>query len=148
LTQAAPQPADKFLRPGLDPTIVHGYEKVKTATLNSMIEGSITENLSGGIVSLQKPLSRGSVHAASTDPYNMPLVDYRAFTDSLDLTIFIGMRFNTDVLPTTDAYQELGTVVHFPTPDLSDTELEAVIHFNLNDIYYQVRPPPTAQDTL
>ncbi|KAL3428922.1 hypothetical protein BDV09DRAFT_203740 [Aspergillus tetrazonus] len=130
LTQAAQQPADKFLRPSLDPTIVHGYEKVKSATLNSMIKGRITltENLIGGIVSLQKPLSRGSVRAASTDPYNMPLVDYRAFTNPLDLTIFTqGIRFNTDVLPTTDAYQELGTVVHFPTPGLSDTELEAVI---------------------
>ncbi|KAL4757331.1 GMC family oxidoreductase [Aspergillus foveolatus] len=138
LIQAAQQPADKFLRPGLDPTIVHGYEKVKTATLNSMIEGRITltENLIGGIVSLQKPLSRGSVRAASTDPYNMPLVDYRAFTNPLDLTIFTqGIRFNTDVLPTTDAYQELGTVVHFPTPDLSDTELEAVIRSSAAPTY-------------
>ncbi|KAL4745764.1 hypothetical protein BDW72DRAFT_186094 [Aspergillus terricola var. indicus] len=130
LAEAAQQPADKFLRPGLDPKIVHGYEKAKAATLNSMIEGRITltENLFGGIVSLQKPLSRGSVRAASTDPYNTPLVDYRAFTNPLDLRIFTqGIRFNTDVLPTTDAYQELGTVVQFPTPDLSDTELEAVI---------------------
>ncbi|KAL4812299.1 hypothetical protein BDW67DRAFT_188812 [Aspergillus spinulosporus] len=130
LAQAAQQPADKFLRPGLDPKIVHGYEKIKTATLNSMIEGriTITENLFGGIVRLQNPLSWGSVRAASTDPYNMPLVDYRAFTNPLDLTIFTqGIRINTDVLPTTDAYQELGTIVHFPSPELSDTELEAVI---------------------
>ncbi|KAL4864064.1 hypothetical protein BDV12DRAFT_205956 [Aspergillus spectabilis] len=130
LAQAAGQPAERYLRSGLDPTIVNGYEKVKRATLEYALEGKIalTENLFGGIVSLQKPFSRGTVRAASTDPYKMPLVNYRAFTNPLDLQILIqGIRFNTDILPTTDAYKALGTVVQFPTPGLSDTELAAVI---------------------
>ncbi|KAL4887224.1 hypothetical protein BJY04DRAFT_225367 [Aspergillus karnatakaensis] len=130
LQQALHQPADRYLRPGLDAAIIKGYKKIKAATLEFMTEGKITltENLWGGIVALQKPLSRGSVRAASTDPYAVPLIDYRAFSNPLDVQIFThGIRFNTELLPTTEAYNELGTVVQFPTPGLSDDQLAAVI---------------------
>ncbi|KAL4864037.1 hypothetical protein BDV12DRAFT_201539 [Aspergillus spectabilis] len=113
LVQAAEQPAEKYLRPGLDRTILRGYDKIKAAMLQSMIEGKValTENLFGGVASLQKPLSRGSIRAASADPYNMPL----------------SVRFNTDFLPQTPAYKAIGAVMQSPAPGLSDTELAAVI---------------------
>ncbi|KAL3481916.1 hypothetical protein BJX99DRAFT_253041 [Aspergillus californicus] len=130
LARLATHPAERYLRPGLDPTLVNGYKKVQRMTLEYARKDKIalTENLLGGIVSLQKPFSRGTVLAASPDPHEMPVVEYRAFTNPLDLQILIqGIRFNTDILPTTDAYKALGTIVQFPTPGLSDTELAAVI---------------------
>jgi choline dehydrogenase-like flavoprotein len=95
-----------------------------------MIEGKValTENLFGGVASLQKPLSRGSIRAASADPYDMPLVDYRSFSNPLDLQIMMqSVRFNTDFLPQTPAYKAIGAVMQSPAPGLSDTELAAVI---------------------
>ncbi|KAL4798482.1 hypothetical protein BDV19DRAFT_396838 [Aspergillus venezuelensis] len=127
---AANQPAAQYLRPGLDSTIINGYEKVKNAMLNAMTENKIalTENLFGGVVSLQKPLSRGSVHAASGDPYAMPAVNYRSFSDPLDLKIFVqSLRFNADILPSAPALKAIGVVVQSPTPGSSDAELAEFI---------------------
>ncbi|KAI9375356.1 hypothetical protein BJX61DRAFT_549670 [Aspergillus egyptiacus] len=98
----------QYLRPGLDQSIIHGYEKVKTAILKSMSQDKValTGNLFGGVACLQKPLSRGSIHAASPDPYNMPLVDFRSLSNPLDLQILIqSIRFNTDILPQTPRIQ-------------------------------------------
>lgn len=130
ITHAASQPAEKYLRAGLDSAIITGYEKVKSAVLKSTAEGKIalTENLFGNVASLQKPLSRGSVHAASTDPYKMPLVDYRTFTNPLDLQILIqSLRFNADVISQTRAYKAIGAVVQTPEPGLSDKELVELV---------------------
>ncbi|KAL2810042.1 hypothetical protein BJX63DRAFT_444926 [Aspergillus granulosus] len=127
---AAQQPAAQYLRPGVDSTIINGFEKVKAAMLRSMTRGAValTENLFGGVACLQKPLSRGSVHAASTDPYAMPLVDYRSFSNPLDLQILVqSIRFNTDILPQTDAYRTIGAFVQTPEAGLSDVELAGVI---------------------
>ncbi|OJJ05240.1 hypothetical protein ASPVEDRAFT_837287 [Aspergillus versicolor CBS 583.65] len=130
IAHAASEPAEKYLRSGLDSTIIHGYEKIKSAVLRSTAEGKIalTENLFGSVASLQKPLSRGSVHAASTDPYKMPLVDYRSFTNPLDLQILIqSLRFNADVISQTRAYKAIGAVVQTPEPGLSDKELAELV---------------------
>ncbi|KAL4963454.1 GMC family oxidoreductase [Aspergillus stella-maris] len=123
---AANQPAAQYLRPGLNSTIINGYEKVKAAIVNSMMENKIalTENLFGGVASLQKPLSRGSVHAASSDPYAMPAVNYRSFSNPLDLKMFVqALRFNADILPSTPALHAIGAIVQSPTPGSSDAEL-------------------------
>ncbi|KAL4939209.1 hypothetical protein BDV06DRAFT_225234 [Aspergillus oleicola] len=123
---AADQPAAQYLRRGLDSTIVHGYEKIKAAILNAMAENklALTENLLGGVASLQKPLSRGSIHAASTDPYVMPAVNYRSFSNPLDLKMLVqALRFNTDILPSTPALKAIGAVVQSPAQGLSDEEL-------------------------
>lgn len=130
IAHAASEPAEKYLRAGLDSTIIHGYEKVKSAVLKSTAEGKIalTENLFGSVASLQKPLSRGSVHAACTDPYKMPLVDYRSFTNPLDLQVLIqSLRFNSDVISQTRAYKAIGAVVQTPEPGLSDKELVELV---------------------
>ncbi|KAL2851237.1 hypothetical protein BJX68DRAFT_254844 [Aspergillus pseudodeflectus] len=128
--EAAQQPAAKYLRPGIDSTIINGFEKVKMATLRSMVQGTValTENLFGGVASLQKPLSRGSVQAASTDPYKMPLVEYRTFSNPLDLQIMVqSVCFSTDILPQTDAFKEIGAFVQTPETGLSDIQLAGVI---------------------
>ncbi|KAL3480888.1 hypothetical protein BJX99DRAFT_272582 [Aspergillus californicus] len=130
LAHAAQQPASQYLRSGLDKTVIQGYEKTKSALLESMIDGKValTENLFGGTASLQKPLSRGSIHAASTDPFNMPLVNYRSLSNPLDIQILIqSIRFNTDILPQTPAYMGLGAVMQSPSPGLSDEEITALI---------------------
>ncbi|KAL4926371.1 GMC family oxidoreductase [Aspergillus undulatus] len=127
---AAEQPAAKYLRPGVDPTIIQGYEKAKAAILEYMTEDKValTENLFVVIVSLQKPLSRGSVQAASTDPYAMPAVNYRSFSNPLDLQMLAhSLRFSTDLLPQTPALQSIGAAVQYPKPGLSDAELVDVI---------------------
>ncbi|KAJ0415356.1 hypothetical protein BJY00DRAFT_317894 [Aspergillus carlsbadensis] len=128
--EAAQQPAAKYLRPGIDSTIINGFEKVKMATLRSMAQGTVAliENLFSGVASLQKPLSRGSVHVASTDPYKMPLIEYRTFSNPLDLQIMVqSVRFNTDILPQTDAFKEIGAFVQTPETGLSDVQLAGVI---------------------
>jgi choline dehydrogenase-like flavoprotein len=128
--EAAQQPAAKYLRPGIDSAIINGFERMEMATLRSMMQGTValTENLFGGVASLRKPLSRGSVHAASTDPYKMPLVEYRTFSNPLDLQIMIqSVRSNRDILPQTAAFKEIGAFVQTPETTLSDIQLGGVI---------------------
>ncbi|KAL3447144.1 hypothetical protein BJX65DRAFT_295823 [Aspergillus insuetus] len=116
--EAAQQPAAQYLRPEIDSTIINGFESIKMATLR----------LFGGVASLQKPLSRDSVRAASTDPHMMPLVEYRTFSNPLDLQIMAqAVRFNTKILPQTDAFKEIGAFVQTPETGLSDIKLAGVI---------------------
>ncbi|KAL3486518.1 hypothetical protein BJX62DRAFT_241939 [Aspergillus germanicus] len=101
----------------------------------SMVSGTValTENLFGGVASLQKPLSRGSLRAASTDPYKLPLVDYRTFSNPLDLQIMVqSVRFNTDIFPQTDAFKEIGAFVQTPETGLSDIQLAGVIRASVD----------------
>jgi choline dehydrogenase-like flavoprotein len=58
----------------------------------------------------------------------MPLVDYRTFSNPLDLQIMVqSVRFNTDILPQTDAFKEIGAFVQTPETGLSDIQLAGVI---------------------
>ncbi|KAL4972000.1 hypothetical protein BDW66DRAFT_164536 [Aspergillus desertorum] len=130
LAQAADQSVGEYLRSGLDLSVVKGYEKVKALTLNAVAKNKValTENLFGGTACLQKPLSRGSIHAGSSNPYDMPIVDFRSLSNPLDLQVLIqSIRFNTDVLPTTQAYKEIDLAVTYPQPGLSDAELTRVV---------------------
>ncbi|KAL4745615.1 hypothetical protein BDW72DRAFT_211149 [Aspergillus terricola var. indicus] len=130
LAQAADQSVGEYLRSGLDRSVVKGYEKVKALTLNAMAKNKValTENLFGGTACLQKPLSRGSIHAGSNNPYDMPNVDFRSLSNPLDLQVLIqSIRFNTDVLPTTQAYKEIDLAVTYPQPSSSDAELTRVV---------------------
>lgn len=123
---AADQSPEKYLRPGLDHSVVRGYEKAHNLLLKYMAEDrvTLTENLLVTIISLQKPLSRGSVHAASEDPYTMPQVSYRTFSNPLDLKMLAqAVHFNTDLLPQTPALKSIGAVVSSPKPGLTTTEL-------------------------
>lgn len=119
---AADQSPEQYLRPGIDRSVARGYEKAHDLLLKYMVEDrvALTENLLVTIISLQKPLSRGSVHAASADPYKMPEVSYRTFSNPLDLQMLAqAVHFNTDLLPQTPALKSIGAVVTSPEPGLA-----------------------------
>lgn len=137
-THAAGQPA-RYLRSGLDPSIIRGYEKAQNLLLKYMTDNKValSENLLITIISLQKPLSRGSVHAGSTDPYTMPHVSYRTFSNPLDLEMLAqAVRLQTDLLPQTPALQSIGAVLEFPKPGLTDTELKDTIKESADPNFY------------
>ena len=86
-----------FLPPGVDATVVKGYQAQKSALARLMrSNGSAFYNqflrggaLEGGIVDLH-PLSRGTININPKDPYfSQPNVDYRALSNPADGDVLV-----------------------------------------------------------
>ena len=61
---------------------------------------------------LLRPLSRGTIRLASTDPYAAPLIDPQYFSDSQDLDILIEGLKITLSLAKTEAFRKLGSLLY------------------------------------
>ena len=62
---------------------------------------------------LLRPLSRGTIRLASTDPYAAPLIDPQYFSDSQDLDILVeGLKIGL-ALSKTEAFQKLGSKFYY-----------------------------------
>jgi choline dehydrogenase len=96
-----------------DATLQSGYEAQLTSLLSrlALTTTPAFENLNnnaGGLdVSLQHPLSRGTVHITSSAPFTPPAIDPRWLTNPFDRSVMVlAMQFNQRILDT-PAIQEL-----------------------------------------
>jgi len=86
---------DSTYLPNDDPTIVAGFKKQKKIIL----DGLLTKHVGAGEVSLRpgiapgpallsmKPLSRGYIEIASSNPFEDPKIYYRTFSDPTDVKV-------------------------------------------------------------
>ncbi|KAI5788595.1 hypothetical protein FPQ18DRAFT_294584 [Pyronema domesticum] len=81
-----------------DPTVVAGYQKQRELLLSSFSTNKTATNelvigpeMAPRVFNLLHPLSRGFVSISSADPWKKPVVDYRTFSDPLDLKILVQM---------------------------------------------------------
>lgn len=78
---------------------------------------------------MQKPLSRGTIHINASNPTGAPIIDFRVFSNSLDIELaveFIKFTRNWVKAPT---LAKLGPVETGPGPNVTDAAaLETWVH--------------------
>ncbi len=107
MSDASNQAATQHLLPGLDPTIIAGYEAQKTILVDllSRIDVAAYEILNDNIgllaVATMHTFSRGSVHINSTNPLLQPAIDPRYCSNPLDCQILVeALLFNNQLVNT------------------------------------------------
>jgi len=105
LSDANNQNATQHLLPGLDSTVIAGYDAQKTILIDllSRTEVGAYEILNDNIgllaVAGMHTFSRGSVHIQSTNPFQQPLIDPRYCSNPLDCQVLVeALLFNNQLL--------------------------------------------------
>lgn len=88
---------------------------------------------------LQRPFSRGTISINSTDPFAPPVINTRALSNPLDITLLTdGTRFVRDILNTASV-APLNPNETFPGSSVStDQELEEFIRSTLTSLNHHV----------
>ncbi|KAM3065794.1 hypothetical protein ACMFMF_010722 [Clarireedia jacksonii] len=112
-------PSD-YLTPGLDQSVISGYAAQKDIITNILgrADGSACELLNDNVgllsVAAMHPLSRGSIHITTDNPYVPPELDPRYCSNPLDLQILTdALMFNNKLL-NTNSMQLLQPVSYYP----------------------------------
>jgi choline dehydrogenase-like flavoprotein len=136
------QETDQYLREGIDPTVVAGYvEQKKTlarqfkSDASTLLEIPFSGGSSFSIV-LCKCLSRGTIHISPDDDGTAatgrgnaePIVDYRSFSNPLDLELTVELlRGARDLMASEPMVEAFAPVETSPGAGLTGDELKAWI---------------------
>lgn len=125
-----------------EPTLQAGYERQIASVLAELADENIPafENLNnnaGGLdLALMRPLSRGTTHIASTDPFAPPNVDPRWLAHTFDYDVMIlAMQVNQRILDT-DAIQELAPSYAQIPQDASAEQLGGILRAGIGTEYH------------
>ncbi|KAK3899955.1 oxygen-dependent choline dehydrogenase [Staphylotrichum tortipilum] len=119
------------------PTLLAGYAAQLSLLTRVLVAGT---NWSGGVpgigVTMQKPLSRGTVLINSTDPHpglSPPLVDFNALTHPFDARVAVlALKLVRTLLLTTPSMDPLQVEELAPGPSVqADSDIEAVLRTSL-----------------
>jgi len=107
MSDAANQSVAQHLLPGLDATVIAGYEAQKAILVNLLSRTDVgayeilNDNIGLLAVATMHPFSRGSVHIQSNNPLLQPLIDPRYCSHPLDCQILVeGLLFNNKLIHT------------------------------------------------
>ncbi|KUJ06959.1 uncharacterized protein LY89DRAFT_790056 [Mollisia scopiformis] len=108
MTDASSQNTTLYLIPGLDRTVIAGYDAQKTILTDLLSRRDVgayellNDNIGLLAVAAMHPFSRGSVHIQSTNPYMQPLIDPRYCSNPLDCQVLVeALLFNNQLINTT-----------------------------------------------
>lgn len=135
---------NRYYPDGYDAALQAGYELQFVSTLNRLTlnDTPAYENLNnnaGGLdISLQHPLSRGTVMISSSDPFQAPVVDPRWLMNPLDLEVMVrAIQFNQKILDTPPIQQLMPTYSQIPQDatvdqiaELLRTQLSTEFHYS------------------
>ncbi|KAF2179482.1 GMC oxidoreductase [Zopfia rhizophila CBS 207.26] len=127
---------------GTHSTIIEGYQSQLDMLKNllSSKEAATFEypiSPGGAIPVLLKPLSRGSVNINSKIPAGEPLINYRTFSNPLDLTMFIEGAKIMRRLYSTRSAKTLGSVEMFPGDAvITDSEWRVWLEKSVSPSFY------------
>lgn len=127
VTKGFLQPARAYLRDGVDITVAAGYALQKSVLLSMLSSDKaacveVAGGIGGGALSIQKTFSRGFVDLKSKNPFDMPIIDHRAFTNPLDFDVMVESFKFWRRLGQTNTAKALGQVEVFPGPDTKTDE--------------------------
>ena len=129
------QADDAFLAPDLPRTVVEGYKAQKRVLKNlyKSRDAAVYEHPFGGDCTrglfLQKPLSRGHIHVKASDPYGEPAVDFRAYTNPLDLDQGVEFLRYTRKYFRNPKFDYLTPVETGPGPNVTDSDTEGLLAY-------------------
>ena len=132
----------RYYPTGYDSTLQAGYEKQLSSILTRMALTTTPafENLNnnaGGLdVSLQHPLSRGTVHINTSDPFAAPVIDPRWLINPFDRSVLIlAMQFNQRILDTPSIAELLPSYPSVPR-DATAAQLSTVLDDSVGTEYH------------
>ncbi|PQE13667.1 GMC oxidoreductase protein [Rutstroemia sp. NJR-2017a BVV2] len=120
VADAMSQAASEHLTPGLDQSVISGYAAQKDIITNqiSRADSSVCELLNDNVgllsVAAMHPLSRGSIHITTDNPYVPPEIDPRYCSNPLDLQILTDALIFNNKLLNTNSMQLLQPVSYYP----------------------------------
>ena len=107
LRGAASQDPAQYLVQGTDPTLVAGFALQKQSLVQRLAQThvasyEIINNNAGSLtVAVMHPLSRGTCHIASANPFDPPAIDPRWLTNPVDRQVLVeALLFNRRILAT------------------------------------------------
>ncbi|KIV85530.1 hypothetical protein PV11_01215 [Exophiala sideris] len=125
-----------------EPTLQAGYERQMASVLSELANENIPafENLNnnaGGLdLALMRPLSRGTTHITSTNPFTTPSVDPRWLVHSFDYDVMIlAMQVNQRIL-NTDAIKYLGPSYEYIPQDATAEQLGQILLSGIGTEYH------------
>ncbi|TEY80881.1 hypothetical protein BOTCAL_0036g00090 [Botryotinia calthae] len=120
LTDAKNQGVTDYLVPGLDASILSGYDAQKDLIVKLLSRSDVSayellnDNVGLMSVAAMHPLSRGSVHITTDNPYVPPDIDPRYCSNPLDLQILTeALMFNNKIV-NTDSMKLLQPRPYYP----------------------------------
>lgn len=131
-----------FLPSTYDATLRAGYQLQFDATLKRLLLNTtpayehLNDNSGGMNVALMHPLSRGTVHLDSADPFAPPAIDPRWLANPFDMSVLVAaMQFNQRILDTAPIQQLQPSYANFPqSPNV--TWLQGFLKSNLRTEYH------------
>ncbi|KAH7132328.1 glucose-methanol-choline oxidoreductase [Dendryphion nanum] len=133
LAAVAAQAPGAYLLPDTPEEVKAGYvvQKEVLIKLYSSNKAAVYETFNNGgcpgTIIIQKPFSRGTIHIKSSDPYASPLIDFRVFTNPLDLDQAIEFIKFTRKYIQVPTLSVLAPVITAPALNISDSDTEALI---------------------
>jgi hypothetical protein len=113
---------------GTDPTVIAGWKAqrdllIKYTKQPKVAYGEIAMGAgAGGALSLVKPYSRGTITINSTDPFDIPVLDFGTFRNPLDLEVFVEIVRTWKKLLQASSLQPLNPVIISPADNVTSTE--------------------------
>lgn len=139
---ASANSGSRYYPAGYETTLQAGYEEQLSNILTRMALKTTPafENLNnnaGGLdISLQHPLSRGTVHITSNDPFTVPAIDPRWLINPFDRDVMVlAMQFNQRILDT-PAIQELEPSYPSIPRDATAAQLNTALDNNVATEYH------------
>ncbi|MCJ1319017.1 hypothetical protein MMC15_004349 [Xylographa vitiligo] len=146
LSNASSQSPTDYLLPGLDSTVIAGFEAQMQSLINRLgtttsAAYEIINNNAGSLtVSVMHPLSRGICYINSPDPFEPPVIDPRWLSNPTDRSVLIeALKFNRQILAA-PSMQLLQAAQFVPPVDADEDALNQVIN---NGIRTEFHPSGT-----
>jgi len=123
-------------------TLCAGYDRQAASILGRLLSNTtpayecLNDNSGGLDVSLMHPLSRGTVHITSVDPFVKPSVDPRWLVNPFDFDVMLtAMQFNQRILDTTSLRQLMPSYQRIPA-NASRDELADILRRNVGTEFH------------
>ncbi|KAF2196974.1 choline dehydrogenase [Delitschia confertaspora ATCC 74209] len=129
LSKLLAQAADAYLPPNLPAPVVAGYVAQKLLLSKLFASGQVAtyETPMNGVCSrtliLQKPLSRGRIHIDPTSPFGPPVIDFRVFSNPLDIELAIEAILFTRNYINTPTLAPLRPIETGPGPNITASDI-------------------------
>lgn len=140
--KAASQNASQYLPADAPPEVVLGYEKQQAILAEKLTsnESAVLELIWDAgvlVLGLQHPFSRGSIKAASSSTFDLPVASAGQLANPLDLQMLVEAVKFSRVVRNTAAIQTLQPVEVLPGANItSDADIETFIRQNAATLYH------------
>ncbi|KAF9807412.1 hypothetical protein IEO21_08219 [Rhodonia placenta] len=138
VVEALAQDPAAYLLPDVDETVLEGFKAQRDILMDHYRSFEATameityEGRAEFDAALQRPLSRGTILIKTADPLAVPEIDYRVYTNPVDMRVAVAVVRTARDFMYTPAMRALGVVEHVPGAAVqSDAEIEDAIRSTL-----------------